>query len=76
MVYDVDKYRKMRLKVVAGEMDVPAGEIWIMLYDVSYSIGYHGEEEAYRHLREDADIFLRRLRRCWYISSRMWFLVC
>lgn len=61
MVYDADKYRQMRPKVVSGELEVPAGEIWIMLYDVSYSIGYHGEEEAYRHLREDAEVLLKML---------------
>ena len=61
MVYDAQKYRQMRPKVVSGEMEVPVTEIWIMLYDVSYSIGDHSEEEAYRHLREDAAVLLKML---------------
>lgn len=61
MVYDVDKYRQMRPRVVSGEVEAPAGEIWIMLYDVSDSIGYHNDEETNRRLGEDAAVLLKML---------------
>ncbi|MDE5590240.1 MAG: ankyrin repeat domain-containing protein [Acetatifactor sp.] len=53
MVYDAEKYRQMRPRVVAGELEVTAADLWIMLHDVLWSI-CDPEEEAYRHLIDDA----------------------
>ena len=60
MVYDAEKYRQMRPKVVAGELEVPAADLWIMLHDVLWSIR-DPEEEAYRHLTDDAQALFKML---------------
>ena len=61
MVYDADEYREMRPKVLAGEMEVSASDLWTILDDISTSIIRFPDEEEYGHFRDDAAALFKLL---------------
>lgn len=60
MVYDYEDCRKKRPLVVAGELELPAAEIWPILYDTVYLVR-DLEEETDRKRAEESLILFKML---------------
>lgn len=57
MVYDYEDCRKKRPLVVSGELDLPAAEIWPILYDTVYLVRDLEEETDRKRAEESVILF-------------------